>query len=717
MNRGPLDQQPFSRLLKRVGQGDEIPWRASFLIETSVLDRQRLRRVFAMLSGITSPENSKALYLALEAARQADGEGRPPVGLQAIFSTWASVGEIRKNPSILEDRANRLQRSVESWGRCEVDTGGDPFETTMGAMLGLRPLSPAARSIPPIKNALTFLPLDRDASAMERGSITFMTEYDTPFPWEMGSSLQLSSADFVCAPPGSGKSSLLSTMIMAYLLSSTSQSKMVDRRLPFLSVIDVGYSQYGSVATIREALPAHRRDEAQYHRLQNTEDYSINPFDTQPGFRKPISTERSFLINFFTLLVTPLGFTSAPPRLSELCSAVIDQAYSAVSDVREDKGQPKVYTRGYDREADELVDRFGIAYTESRTTFWDIVDALHMVGTPEATDAAILVQRNAVPRIEELGKVLNSESIEREWGAIKLPNTDEKLVDSFKAALTFVAREFKILSKPTKFRLGQGRFVVLDLGNIATGTGAYADRVAAVTYMLARSVLTRGYYLTDDLVWGAPANWRDWHAARVQLYREAPKHLIYDEFHKTKNSPGVREQSIIDLREGRKWGVGIQFVSQSFLDFDEEMLENATSVIVLGIANQTAADRIASRYALSREAMKKMSDGLSGPTRRGAPFLALFKMRDGAHEHYLMNVKTAYEMWSDTTTPNDVSIRTRVAKQIGFVSACFALTRRFPSGSAEAEVKRLANFNASESPIDHIAKQTLQEHFKALEIG
>jgi intracellular multiplication protein IcmB len=298
-----------------------------------------------------------------------------------------------------------------------------------------------------------------------------------------------------------------------------------------------------------------------------------------------------------------------------------------------------------------------------------------------------------------------------------LPNTNERLVDSFKAALTFVANEFKMLSRPTQFRLGEGRFVVLDLGTIATGTGVYADRIAAVSYMLARSVLTKGYYLTDDLLTGAPALWRDWHTKRVELYRDAPKRLIYDEYHKTKNSPGVRDQAVIDLREGRKWGVGVQFLSQSFLDFDEEMLENATSVYILGIANDLAAERIAKRYGLSGEAIRKMKDGLYGPGRRGAPFLALYKMLDGSHEHYLLNVKTAYELWSDSTSPKDVSIRTRVSNQIGFVPACFALSQRFPDGSAQSEVSRLTNFNPNESPLDTIAKQVLQEFQKNAGMG
>jgi hypothetical protein len=100
MNLGPLDQQPFSKLLKRVGQGEEIPWRASFLIETSVLERQKLREVFASLAGLTSPDNSRPLYLALQAAKEANAKGRPPVGLQAIFSTWASVGELKKNSKL-----------------------------------------------------------------------------------------------------------------------------------------------------------------------------------------------------------------------------------------------------------------------------------------------------------------------------------------------------------------------------------------------------------------------------------------------------------------------------------------------------------------------------------------------------------------------------------------------------------------------------------------
>lgn len=713
MSRGPLDQQAFSSLLRRLRQDTDFPWRASFHIETDVFARLGIKKILAMLSSITSKDHTKLLYDAIRWSETSERAGRKVVGMQAIFSTWASVAEERAKPGTIDVRASRLQRSIESWGSCQISAGGDPLTLTIGGGLGINPSSPAQRGEVPVDVALRFLPLDRSASPMSSGSITFVTETDTPFAWDIGSSLQDTAADFIVGPPGKGKSNLISSMIMAYVLSPTTLAKMSDRSLPYYGMIDIGYSQIGVINTLREALPPHRTEEAQYHRLQNTDEYSINPLDTQPGFRHPIAVERDAMVNFFTTLVTPVGAPRPPSRLSELAGAVIDQAFRSVSDLPEDQGTPKKWVRGYDREADALIQHYNIPVDEGRTVWWAIVDMLHQIGTPEATNAAILVQRNAVPRTDDLGKVLTTTGIENVWGAART-DTTERLVDMFRIALTSVATDFKILSRPTRFRLGQGRVVVLDLGSIVGGEGAAAEKKTAVMYMLARSVLTKDFYLTDDLLSKAPAIWAAWHTRRVRLYREAPKRLVYDEYHKTKSAEGVREQLIVDIREGRKWGVQVQVASQDIGDFDPRALANATSVFILGLGNDDAVRRVAEIYNLSVEAVRRLRENLNGPSRRGAPFLGIFSMKDGRHEHFLYNVKSAYELWSDSTSPNDVAVRNRVVAKIGYSTACLALARRFTAGTAKSAMERLIAEDPNMPVFETIADEIVASHLKGL---
>ncbi len=73
---------------------------------------------------------------------------------------------------------------------------------------------------------------------------------------------------------------------------------------------------------MKEALPASQRHLVAYHRLRMTPEYSINPFDTQLGCRFPTALERSFLVNFMTLLTTPLGADKPYDGMPDLAGMV-----------------------------------------------------------------------------------------------------------------------------------------------------------------------------------------------------------------------------------------------------------------------------------------------------------------------------------------------------------------------------------------------------------
>ncbi len=59
-------------------------------------------------------------------------------------------------------------------------------------------------------------------------------------------------------------------------------------------------------------------------------------------------------------------------------------------------------------------------------------------------------------------------------------------------------REYSILSRVTAFDIGDARVVSLDLDEVAKSGGDAADRQTSVMYMLARYVLARHYYLTEE---------------------------------------------------------------------------------------------------------------------------------------------------------------------------------------------------------------------------
>lgn len=71
-----------------------------------------------------------------------------------------------------------------------------------------------------------------------------------------------------------------------------------------------------------------------------TPDFAINPFDTQLGNRYPTPQERSFLVNFITLLATPVGAEKPYDGITDMAGMVVDELYSEQAD----SGNPKNYT-------------------------------------------------------------------------------------------------------------------------------------------------------------------------------------------------------------------------------------------------------------------------------------------------------------------------------------------------------------------------------------
>src|SRR5690606_18146633 len=147
--------------------------------------------------------------------------------------------------------------------------------------------------------------------------------------------------------------------------------------------------------------------------------------------------------------------------------------------------------------------------------------------------------------------------------------------------ISSAVREYPILSRITAFDLGEARIVSLDLDEVAKSGGDAADRQTAIMYMLARYILARHYYLTEDALKDMPELYRAYHKSRILEIREDPKRIVFDEFHRTSKVQAVRDQVLVDMREGRKWKVQISLISQSLDDFDAVMVEFATSIFIM----------------------------------------------------------------------------------------------------------------------------------------
>lgn len=700
----PKDLKFFMSLFQRV-LASRIPWRISFLIDSNGLPSIRMKSVIASVLSFSSAQNR----LIADASNLLNylnvNTDDAIVKLRVMASTWAPVGETQ----LLRGRAAELAKAIEGWGSCDVsEVSGDAFAGAVSSMLGVSYNSVATASAAPLSDVIYMLPLIRPASPWDKGSLLFRSPDGKLWPFQPGSTQQTTWIDLMYARPGSGKSVLSNAINLSLCLSAGLQ------RLPHIAIIDIGPSSSGLISLLREALPPSRKHQVTYHRLQMVTEDAINPFDTQLGCRYPTPQERSFLVNFLTLLATPLGADRPYDGIPDMAGLVVDELYKNLAD----DGKPYAYTPGVELIIDGILEEIGFV-CDQRTTWWEVTDALFLAGFAHE---ALLAQRYAMPLVSDAASMCRTQVVEDLYGKIIAP-TGEPLITAFGRMISSAVREYPILGHTTRFDLGDARVVSLDLDEVAKSGGDAADRQTAVMYMLARYVLARNFYLNEDNVIIMPAAYQDYHRERISELREDQKRLVMDEFHRTARAAAVREQVVLDMREGRKWRVQIALISQSVEDFDQVMVEFATSTYIMDAGPSQSIEKSAQIFGLSPTAQIALRTRVHGPREGGATFLAQFATKDGINTQLLTLTLGPIELWAFSTTVEDAMIRNRLYKRIGPAEARRVLATLFPAGSvAKLVEERLNNLKKEQgglitdvsnlSIVDELVELILTEYTK-----
>lgn len=697
----PTQVKPFSVLFHRI-LPTHIPWRIAFMIESSGLQSLQMRTTLASILSFASAQN-RLLADSVNLLREVEVNAEDAViRLKVALCTWAPVDDIR----LLRSRASQLTKAVQGWGQCDVsEISGDPYGGVISSMLALSFQNQATATAAPLSDAVLMLPFTRPASLWKTGALVFRSPDGKPWPFQPGSSLQTTWIDLLYARPGSGKSVLSNAINLALCLLGGLT------RLPRIAVIDIGPSSSGLISLLREALPPEERHKVAYHRLRMTPEYSINPCDTQLGSRFPTPLERSFLVNFLTLLATPIGNDKAYDGIPDMVGMVVDEMYKNLSD----EGKPYTYTHGLEPIVDDILQEMGFV-GDQHTTWWEVTDALFLAGF---NHEAMLAQRYAVPLIADAASVVRSKAVEDLYGEIVAP-TGETLIDAFARMISAAIREYPILARVTRFDLGDARIVSLDLDEVAKTGGEAADRQTAVMYMLARYTLANHYYITEESINDFPEKYQGYHRRRVLEIREDPKRIVFDEFHRTAKAQAVRDQVIVDMREGRKWKVQVALISQSVEDFDAVMIEFATSVYIMDAGPQQAINRTAEIFGLSDTAKTALATRVHGPREGGATFLAIFSTKQGVNTQLLTATIGPIELWAFSTTAEDVKLRNILYRRLAPSLARNLLAKLFPQGTATKlleerlqRVKESASFIGdvdSMSLVDELAEDILQAY-------
>jgi intracellular multiplication protein IcmB len=672
MTLAPSDPSPFPMLLNRLFEAN-VPYRISFLIESGGAEGIAARHSIATFMAITNPVN-KTIKKSLEMLR-AMARSEPVVKLRISLATWAPEGK----QGLLEDRVSILQQAAESWGYCQVsNVVGDPLDCVMSSAMGIACASTAPTAIAPMYEVMKLMPWQRPSSPFDNGALLLRTPDGKVWPYQTGSTLTTTWFDLIFAQPGAGKSVLLNTLNIATVLAPGNV------KLPFVAVIDIGPSSSGMISLIKEALPTERRHEAAYYRLQMTPQYAINPFDTQLGLRQPTIDERSYLIELLTLLCTPPGADRPYDGIQQLAGLVVDEMFRWRHDDMAN-AEPRPFLPRLDEEIDDALKKFNI-HLPKDPYWWDVVDKFFDL---EQYHLANLAQRHAVPVLGDAITAARRPQIRALLEETQIGASAETVINAFERMITSAIREFPILSSVTKFEITDARVCSLDLMDVCPQGDETADRQTAIMYMLARHALVRSWWMPPEALEHMPERYRLYHELRLQDIAESPKRLCYDEYHRTSASRSVRGQLVRDVREGRKRGVQIILSSQLLDDFDDDMVDLATGVWVLGTAiSDRVVDNTQERFGLSNTARNIIRYRLTGPRSGGAPALLVLGTNEGRYEQHLINTLGPIELWALSTSAEDVAIRNRLYTRLGASRARQMLAAAFPGGSARAELKR-----------------------------
>ncbi|MBW3243574.1 hypothetical protein KUV57_12950 [Epibacterium sp. DP7N7-1] len=683
MTLAPEVLPDFNALVSDItAKGMDIPWRASMRLESGGVQAQSLKMMYLSIFTWASATHNKRIKEALLANSDIDGKDDNVVRFRMSFSTWAPVGK----PDLLRKNAQIVSGAVKRWGNCGVDgISGDPMATVISTMPGVTQSSTAPVASGPMRDALSMMPLGRQASPWKSGAVLFRTGSGKPWPYQPGSSKQNTWVTLIVGTPGSGKSVLMNAVNFASAIAPNAASgdKPI---LPRIAIIDIGNSSAGTVSLLQEALPANRRHEVLFQKLKNDREYAINIFDTQPGMRKPMSGERTFQINFMSLIMSD-GLTPPSGPMRGLISATIDMAYEMMMDHR----SPRRYLRDDQPIVDRALDELGFQ-DEPDTIWWEVVDFLMEHDRMAELEIA---QRQAVPTISDLVTASQQDQVRSIYGDAQDPATGQSVLNSFQRVISEIVRDYPILSTFTRYSIGSARVVSMDLMDVtARGSGAAAKKQTSIMYMLARQIMTRDFFVDPEEIESMvqrgdiPQIYEEYHIKKATQTKNMPKILCMDEYHRCGSIEAVNDQLLQDAREGRKFNVDIRVASQLIEDFPKAIIEVSTALIVCNAGSENSITYLDEMFRLTENEKAILRHNLNGPSSRGAPLWALFKTKaHGQVRQELLLTLGPAELWAFSTTADDVALRSELYKEIGPKATRQVLAARYPGGSAKSDIE------------------------------
>ncbi len=717
MDIPPMNPQYFSELFgnlnriqitNRYNKPSILPYTLCLVIEGGGLTGVALNTILSSMLGYASGIN-RNINDAKRALLELKENNHTLIKFKLSACTWATVGT-REEQDIILRKAN-LIKAIESWGNAKmIDKTGSPMEALQCTSLGLTYKHVGNGGAAPLIDILRMLPITRPANIFKDGTLLYRSKDGKLFKYKRFTSAQTTWITLISGRPGFGKSVLMNDGSIEICLGSMDKNE-----LPYICNIDIGVTSQGMIDLIRESLPLEQKHLAMYTRLQNSPHFCMNPFDTSLGCRIPLKKDRTYLINFLSLLATPAERRGKSYEgMSDFVTRIIDMVYQNKAGIS-DRSNPNRYTFGHNKILDDAVQKHNL-YQPS-IAYWDLVDAFF-----EKQDyyAAEIAQRYAVPLLDDCISSAASVEIIDEYKKI-FTESGTPIYEAFQIGMRGGISQFPLFAGVTQFDIGSARVMSLDLNDVTSG-GKTDNEIKqnALMYMMARQAFTKKIGFSGEDLMDIPKLYQDYYKKMIDKLQDAYKSLCYDEYHRTGNVEAIQSQTITDGREGRKWQMEVVVASQ-FLEDMGSLAQIATNIFICDAGTKSSREYLSKTLGLNSVHENALVNNCTGPNQHGMSFLAIQDHKDYSKIFQIYTLSIGPKrLWGLSTTAEDRRLRSLIMTK-GHMSrdqALDILAKKFPSGSCkkavELQAQNLAegseNKDADElasSIVENIAKDIL----------
>lgn len=668
----PVAFEPLVDSLKR----ERVPFR--FAMHNRTKAPAAFMAKFVLAAALKKlPGSNSLIFEGVNQMRKYMANQNPGLTMQVALTVWAPSD----NLELLRVRVEQTLKAIGAWGSAQAQVMTD--DSLFGLVSTLAPyrskaVSPAC--IGPADEVLYMAPITRPSLPWETGGVPFRSLTGKLTPFQPLSDLLSHHVYLVCGEPGYGKS-----LVSQIILIAIAETHDV---LPYIAMTDVGPSSRGTVRYLQSIMPISRKHLIQYFEMRNDQSMSINKFDTPLGVKIPLADDFHSMKDWLLLGVSDSQTGESKEGMDALIADVISLAFERCADSGP-RADPKRFEEA-DRDEGlwqahiEPVLRKHNIKLGRETTYWALVDHLFDIGEYHA---AQLVQRLAVPRLDDMISACNAQEIRTAHRYELSP--DYTLADYAYQRLNALRRELLVTHLPTQLDISEARVTSFNLEAVVQNSDSVsAKRAGALYFGLTSQLQVDTFFWNIERVNQIPERYRSYHAARLREIIRTKNIYFADEQHYFTGIDVANRIPDNIATMGRKRGIGVMLSTQLPRYFTKIMQELASVRIYCGFRTGSIKG-VVETMNLNKAEEWVLSNKIRQPGANGSHMLIQVEAEDGRYSQ-LVNLRVGIrKLWGLSTKSQSDELRSAIIKEFGYELGLEILALEFPNGQVESEYERI----------------------------